>query len=193
MSNTQDFVIKGGETWHPVVRWATDVLHTVPVTAITQAAPAVVTAANHALPPGWPCALVGVQGMTQINATRYPPRGEDWRTSLVVDTNTVALPDVSSALFTPYLTGGFLVYSTPAPLVGIQVTCTVWDNPNRTGTPLVTLEQGTGITVDTSAMQIIPFLQSEGLSWQQGYYTLVATDPVTGVVTELMDGVLTIE
>src|SRR5258707_992895 len=95
--NHQDFCVKSGETWHPTVRWATDVISTVPVTGITQAAPARVTAPGHGVPNGWPVALTGVQGMAQINATRFPPRGEDWERSAVIDANPITLPDVTSA------------------------------------------------------------------------------------------------
>jgi len=191
--NTQDFLVKGGETWHPTLRWGLEPLTSVPITAITQAAPAAITASAHGVPNGWPVAITGAAGMTQINAAHYPPRGEDWQTSQVLDTNTVALQDVSSATYTAYLTGGFLVYRTPAPLVGINFTLSVWDSPERTDTPLLTLTSPDGIAVDLTAMTLTPVLQSASLPWTQGYYTLSATDPGSGIVTELLDGVLTLE
>jgi hypothetical protein len=191
--NIQDFYVQAGETWHMVVRWGTDELTTVPVTGITQAAPAVVTAPNHGVPYGWPVALNGVQGMTQINARSYPPRGEEWKKSLYVDGNTVALTDVSSADYSAYLSGGFLVYSTPANLTGQQFTLNVYDTPEMNDTPLVTLTNPSGITVDLNAMTIVPLLQTAGVTWQQGYYALMNTDPTSGIVTEILRGVITIQ
>jgi hypothetical protein len=191
--NHEDFCVKAGATWHPTVRWGTSALTTVPITGITAAAPAVITAPGHGLPDGWPAAVTGVQGMTQINATRYPPAGNDWQPAHAIDANTVAFTDVSSANFTPYTSGGFLVYSTPAVLTGVEATLTIWGSPQRTGTPLATLSSTSGgITIDDTAMTITPLLQTAGLPWQEGYYTLQVTD-TQSVVTELMDGVITIE
>jgi hypothetical protein len=190
--NIQDFEVPIGDTWHMVVRWGTDVLTTVPVTGVSNAAPAQITAPGHGVPDGWPVALNGVMGMTQINAAHYPPRGEEWQKSILVDPNNLQLADVSSANYPAYLSGGFLVYSTPAVLDGQLFTLTVWDTPEQNDTPLVTLTNPTGITVDPNAMTIVPLLQTAGLTWQQGYYTLTATDPVSGIVTELCAGVITL-
>lgn len=192
--NTRDFLVKGGETFHPTLRWGIEPLISVPITAITQAAPARITAPGHGVPNGWPVAINGVTGMTQINATRYPPRGEDWQTAQVVDTNTVLLPEVSSAAYSAYLAGGFLVYRTPAPLTGIVFALSIFSDPARTPASLLTsLANPAGITVDPVAMTLTPLLQTEGLPWSQGYYTLTATDPGTALVTELLDGVIELE
>lgn len=191
--NIQDFYVQAGETWHMVVRWGTDELTTVPITAITQAAPAQITAPNHGVPSGWPVAVNGAQGMNQINARQYPPRGDEWRRSIFVDADNVALADVSSADYSTYLDGGFLVYSTPASLTNQQFTLNVYDTPEMNDTPLVTLTNPSGITVDLNAMTIVPLLQTTGATWQQGYYSLLVTDPSSGIVTELLRGVVTIQ
>jgi hypothetical protein len=84
----QDFCVQAGETWHPTIRWGTGTYTTKAISAITKATPAVITAAAHGVPNGWPVAVVGVQGMTQINATRYPPQGNDWHAATVPPTPT---------------------------------------------------------------------------------------------------------
>lgn len=190
--NHQDFCVSAGATWNPVVRWATDVLKSAPITAITNSAPVQITAAAHGVTDGWPVAVVGVQGMVQINSTRYPPAGRDWRRSTVVDANTIAINSDSSADWSTYLAGGYLVYSTPVDLADVIATLTIWDNPEHQGTPLATLVSGSGgIVIDPTGLTIKPLLQTAGLAWQTGYYTLAATDG--DIVTELMDGVITIE
>lgn len=191
-ANHQDFCVGAGETFHPVIRWGIDTLVSVPITAITQAAPAVITATAHGLPDGWPCAVVSAQGMVQINASRYPPEGRDWTRGTVLNVNTVQLNAVSSADFTPYLSGGFLVYSQPASLVGVSARMTFWDNPEHIGTPLVTLVSGVGITLDPISQTLAPLLQTAGLAWRLAYYSLEATDG-GGIVTELLEGTLTID
>lgn len=190
----RDFCVGFGATLVPVVRWASKSLITAAVTGITQAAPAVVTAPGHALPNGWPVALNGVQGMIQINATRYPPQPPDLTPGTVVDANTVSLNEVSSADFTPYWQGGFLVYNAPMPLAGVASTLTVWADPDKCGTPLLTLAVGSGITVDTVGMTIAAEIQTDllpPLTWKLGYYDWDVTD-AEGIVTRLLSGTITI-
>ncbi|WP_322037990.1 hypothetical protein [Burkholderia cenocepacia] len=191
--NQQDFCVSAGATFHPTVRWATDVLTSVPITGITQAAPPVITAAAHGVPNGWPVAVVSAGGMIQINATRYPPQGPDWQKSTVLSANTLALNGVNAANYSTYSSGGFLVYNTPAVLTGATATMTIWDNPDHTGTPLATLTSTGGqIAIDTTLMTLTPKLQTAGLTWALGYYTFDVTD-ASGTVTELMRGTITIQ
>jgi len=166
-------------------------LTSVPVTGITNATPAVVTVPAHNMPQGWPCALIGVAGMIQINAPKYPPRPSDYQQGNVVDENTIALNGVSSNNFSAYLSGGDLVYATPVPLVGMGAQLTIWDTPDKNDTPLVTLTLGSGITIDTDAFTISPVLQTAGLPWTQGYFDLDMTD-ASGIVTRILTGTLEI-
>lgn len=189
---TQDFCVAAGATFAPTIRWASDITVSVPISAITQQAGAVVTAAGHGLPNGWPCAVVSAQGMPQINATRYPPQGNDWKRSVVVSASQVQLIDVNSADFTPYTSGGFLAYSTPQDLTGVTATLTIYAAPDHTGTPLATLSSTGGtIALDNTAKTIKPQLQTAGLTWNTGYYTLDVADS-GGKVTEVMRGTIVI-
>lgn len=189
----KDFCVGAGETFHPAVRWGTTTLASVPITGISQAAPVVITAVAHGMPDGWSCAVVGAQGAFPINSLNYPPRSIDWRKGTVLTADTVQLNAVSSADSVAYKSGGFLVYPTPAVLAGVSVAMTIYDNPDRTGTPLVTLSSPTdGVTIDPVGMTINPLLQTAGLAWTTGYFTVEATDG-DGIVTELMTGVLTIQ
>jgi hypothetical protein len=190
---TKDFCIGSGETFHPVIRWGTTTLASVPITGISQAAPVVVTAVAHGMPNGWSCAVVAAQGVYPINALNYPPRSSDWRKGTVLTADTVQLNAVSSADAVAYKSGGFLVYPTPAVLTGVSVAMTIYDNPGLTGTPLATLTSPAGgVTIDTAGMTINPLLQTARLTWSTGYYIVDATDG-NGVVTQLMTGVLTIQ
>lgn len=191
MHNEKDFSVHVGETFHPTLRWGTGVYTSKAITGITKAAGAVITAVGHALPNGWPCACVGVQGMNQINATRFPPSGSDWKFGTVLGVDTVELDEVSSTDYTTYTSGGFLVYDTPQSLAGITVTMKIYSSPTLTGTPLVTLTSGVEITLDDTLKTITPLLQTVALTWTTGYYRVDAT--VGTVITELLRGVITIE
>lgn len=192
-NNIQDFCVKLGETFHPTLRWALSTITSVPVTGVSQAAPVVVTAPGHGLPNGWPAALVGVQGMTQINATRYPPKGEDWHKGTVMSASQVQFNDVSSTDFPAYTAGGFLVFNTPAPLAGVSAVMSIYDTADHSDAPIATLmTSNSGILVDPVAMTLTPYMQTAGLTWQVGYYKLDVTD-ASGAITELMRGTITLE
>jgi hypothetical protein len=186
----RDFVVAAGETFLPTIRWATEVLNGVAITAITQAAPAVVTAVAHGVPNGWPVAIVSAKGMTQINSPRYPPNASNWHSATVMSVDTIKLNDVNSADFTAYLSGGFLVYNVPHTLSGMTVRMIIQDAPVN-GTVLATLTIGSGITVDTSLFTITPRLETAALAWTVGYYDLEITDGAS-VIVQLISGTITI-
>lgn len=190
--NVRDFCIDAGETFHPVIRWGSDVLVSKPITDMTNAAPVVITAIAHGVPDGWQVAVVSAAGLTQINATRYPPKGADWHAATIVNTNAVALNDVNTADFPGYTSGGFLVYNSPISLVGASAVMKIWDNPNETGVPLLTLTNGSGVTLDLTFNTINPVFASVGLTWTMGYYDLDITD-AAGVVTNVLTGTITID
>lgn len=189
----QDFCVQAGETWNPTIRWGTGTYTTKAISAITKAAPVQITSTAHGVPNGWPVAITGVDGMTQINAVRYPPQGSDWHYATVVDANTITLNDVSSTEYNTYDAGGYVVYDTPKTLTGATFALTIYDNAQHTGTALATLTSAGGqITVDTTLKTITPLLQTAGVTWTTGYFRLLATE-ASGVVTELLRGVITIE
>ena len=63
-----DFTIVKGSTFSPSLQWEDDLVVWKPISAITKAAPCVITASLHGLPAGWRVAVQSVQGMKQINA-----------------------------------------------------------------------------------------------------------------------------
>lgn len=192
MSETdrKDFSVAAGETFLPKIRWGSDVIKGVPITAITKSAPVVVTAVGHAVPAGWPVAVVSAVGMTEINSTRYPPRGNDWHPATVKTADTIELNDINSADFTTYVSGGFLVYNVPVDLAGMTASMVIRDAPD-TGAILVTLTHLTGIDLDNVNKIITPRLQTAGLTWTVGYYSLELTD-LAGTVVEVLNGTIVI-
>lgn len=191
--NERDFDVPVGETFHPVLRWGSGVYTSKAITGISKAAPASITATGHGLPNGWPCAVSGAQGMTQINSTRFPPGGDDWRYGTVVDANTVEFNEVDSSNYSAWTSGGFLVYDTPAPLAGITFTLVIYSDADHDNV-LVTLSSATPaqIAVDDTLKTITPLLQTAALTWDTGYYLLKATDS-GGIVTELLRGIISIQ
>lgn len=190
--NTQNFCVGAGETFQPILRWGSEVLLSKPITAITQAAPVVVTAVGHGVPDGWRVAVVSAKGMTQINAQNFPPVGNDWQKATVLTADTVQLNKVNSADFAAYTSGGFLVYNTPVTLAGMTGVFTIRDAP-ITGAVLATLTSSpaAGLTLNDTTKQILPVLSTAALTWNTGYYDLEMTD-AGGKVTQLLTGTITI-
>lgn len=190
----RDFCVKAGATFNPTIRWGQSTLSAAAITAITNGTPVSITAPAHGMPNGWPAAVVGANGMSFINAEEYPPRKESLHTGTVVDANTVQFNDISSALWPAYTSGGSLVFYTPQPLAGVTFSMSFYDTPQMNDTPLVMLTNGSGITVDTVADTIAVSLQTTGLTWANNlaYYRMQATNG-SGVVTEVLYGILTIE
>ena len=188
--NKKDFCIGAGETFQPVLRWGSSTLTSKAITAISQAAPVVVTAIGHGVVAGWQVAVVSAKGMTQINAGKFPPSGADWHPAAILTADTLQLADVNSADYTTYLSGGFLVYNTPVILTGMTTRMVIRDAP-VTGTILATLTEISGITLDNTAKTITPKLATAALTWTTGYYDLELTDTL-GVVTQLLTGTISI-
>lgn len=187
----RDFCVSAGETFLPTIRWGTETLTSKPITAISKAAPVAITATAHGAPDGWPVAVVSAQGMIQINATRYPPAGKDWHPATAVTVNSITINDISSADYSTYTSGGFLVYRTPMSLVGMTARMRIYDAPVD-GTLLMTLTSPSGITISTANYTIIPRIETAALDWTTGYYDLEMTD-VSGTVVQLLSGIITIE
>ena len=112
------WTIRQGRTFKYVVRPEMLPLVYKPITAITKAAPVSITATGHGLVTGWSAAVTNVVGMTQINAVANALRDSDFRPVTVVDPNTITINSVDAAGFSPYVSGGNLIYYTPVPLAG---------------------------------------------------------------------------
>lgn len=187
-----DFEVGAGATFQPVFRWGTDELISKAITAITQAAGAVVSCAAHGVPDGWPVAVVSAKGMTEANATRYPPRGADWHAATVVTSGTVQLNDLNTADFPAYTSGGFLVWNTPVDLAAVKATLTIRDAP-VTGTVLATLTStpAAGIVLNNTDKTITATLATAALTWTLGYYDLEVDDG-SGKIDQIVTGTIAI-
>ncbi len=192
--NTQDLVIEQAKTFSRVLRWETAPIVYKPITAITQAAPAVVTATAHGIPAGWRVALLSVKGMVQINSQNTPPRSADYHKATVVDPNTVSFNDINSLGYSAYTSGGVLAYNTPAPLTGYTAAMSIKDKIG--GTELLRLDTvGGRIAIDTVNMTItltIDATTTASLTWTSGVYDLKLISS-TGVATELLAGNVSVD
>ena len=188
-----DFEIIRGVTFSRVLRWQSAPLIYTPITGITQAGPAVITAAGHGLVTGWRVAVVDVGGMRQINARNRPLRPSDFYRATVIDPNTIALNNVSSVNFTAFTSGGSLVSYSPVSLAGYSAAMQMRETAEAPDPPLVSLVSPTDIVLDDVNHTITITMSAtatDALTFLNAVYDLELTSP-TGVVTQLISGAIT--
>lgn len=193
-----DLFCRIGATFSEVFRWASLPIVYKAITAIPSTAPATLTVAAHGAPNGWPVAVSGVNGMTQINANFTPPATSDYHAATVIDTNTIALNDVNPNTFSAYTSGGVLQYYSPINLTGMSAKLSIFSPANTTPAALVLNSpqsgSASGIALDTSAQTItvnINATDTAAIAFSSGVYELALTDS-SGNVTILATGAFNI-
>ena len=197
MAKKQDLTIRRGETFKFVIRWEDreSVVYK-PITELTAAAPAVVTATGHGVPDGWDVTIVSVKGMTQINAANSPPKDKDYVRATKLSDNTLELNTVNSAGYSTYTSGGYVQYYEPHDLTSVTARVQIKDKVG--GTVLLTSEGVTPTptitaTVNDTDMTItleIDAADTADITWKKGVYDVEAED--TGVVYALMYGAVSV-
>lgn len=173
---SRDLDLIQGATYRHVVSVGKTPWLYVPITAISKSAPARITAPSHDLPDAWPVAIVDVVGMRQINATSIPPSDEEFFRATVIDADTLDLNEVSSARFSAYVSGGYVMAMTPINLTGATADLVI---RNRVGgTELIRLDENDGLVIDTAAHTVeivISDTLTIGVQWKTGVYDLEIT------------------
>lgn len=107
-----NFKVYQGSTFGQTLRWESLIKTYVPITAITKAAPVVITAAAHGIPIGWRVKFTNIVGMTELNSNDLY--------YLVTDTtvNTITVNSLNSLGYKDYISGGIIEYNTPTDLAG---------------------------------------------------------------------------
>lgn len=197
MALRENIEVVQGKTFSRVVRWEVAPIIYRPITGIVVGAPARLTVPAHGMVDGWRGAVTAVKGMTQINATKAPPKDSDYHAVSVVDADTVEFNDVNAAAFAAYVSGGYLQYNTPASLVGHSARMSVkakvgGEELLRLDTTLVAPQPR--IVLDDAAKTItlsISAADTAALGWTSGVYDLEVVSPA-GIVTLLMYGKFTV-
>jgi hypothetical protein len=192
-------IIQKGKTFSRVIRWESEPFLYKAITAITKAAPAVITSATHGIPDGWRVAIVSVQGMTEINAERPSDslRASDFHRATVVDANSISINDINSSEFTTYTSGGYIQLFTPVDLTGYTARMDIRAT-ETSATALLELNTNppgpdTRIVIDNSAKTITLTISAADtvVTWKNGVYDLELVSGST--VTQLLKGAITVD
>lgn len=112
--------IRRGASPEIPIRVESDVITYAPITGMSKSAPLRITSVAHPVLDGWPVAVMGAGGMTNLNAPwdeidkgrldRY------LRRSTLVDADNIDINQVNSSGFNTYTSGGQLVFYAPLDL-----------------------------------------------------------------------------
>lgn len=178
-----NYKIYQGSTFNEVLRWASTRRIYKTITAITQAAPAVVTATAHSVPEGWPVKITNVGGMTEINST------EDYHTATILTVNTIELNDINSVGYKAYTSGGILEYFEPVDLTGVTARMQIRETIDSTTVIHELTSENGGITIDALNSTItltISATDTAAFSFTKAVYSLELIS--AGVVTPYSNG-----
>lgn len=204
MAVSNDITVEQGSTFSTVLRWETQPIVRVPISAITcpLGAARIATTTPHGMLDGWRCAIVNVQVPKEINAVDPNRiRDDEYHAATVIDGSTVELNDLNIADLKAYTTDGFLQYNTPVSLTGIAVRVRL--KTKKGGELLASNLVADGAlnlivtVIDTVAHTItitIPAEVTELLAGKTGWLDVeaVSSDPIP-VVTQLVNGKFTVK
>ena len=184
MATTNNLTILQGSTFSVPVRWMNgDQIIRKPITGISIASGAPrLDVAGHGCPNGWPSAVTLVKGMTPINAKNAEPKGNDYRVTTVIDSDTleynaISPVDDSGREWPAYTSGGFVQWFAPMDLTGKSASMVIYDK--KGGTVLASTEAAHApldvitATVDTANKVITFSIKSSDTSrfnWKKGVY-----------------------
>lgn len=184
MAADKDITILQGSALNLPVRWMDgDRIIRKPITGISIASGAPrLDVAGHGCPNGWPSAVTLVKGMTPINAKNADPKGNDYRTTTVIDTDTleynaVSPVDDNGREWPAYTSGGFVQWFAPMDLTGKSASMVIYDK--KGGTVLASTEAAHSpldvitATVDTANKVITFSIKSSDtadFTWKKGVY-----------------------
>lgn len=185
----KDLIITKGDTFSLVLRWESLPFIYTDITAINQDGPVMITAPGHTVPDGWRVAILAAKGMVEINSKNMPPRAADFHKATYVSGTQITLNDTSSSDFTPYTSGGDLVYYTPVSLAAATGSMQIRSSPKDTGAPLLSLLSPADIVFDNVAKTItitISATVTAAFTFSGGVYDFEVS--IGGVVTKLIRG-----
>lgn len=166
-----------GSTFAEIFRWESYTKVYKPITGITKAAPAVVTAVGHGMPVGWRFKVSDVLGMKEINTDEY-------HVASSVSADTVTISELNSSLYTTYTSGGNIEYNEPKSLYGITARMQIRSKLSSTEVLLELTTENSMIILDDSAKTIvinIPAVTTATLDFKTAVYSMELVNGATVV------------
>ena len=177
-----NYKIYQGSTFKEVYRWESQTKQYANITAITKAAPCVITAPAHTIPQGWRVRVTGVSGMKEINMVAE----DSYYIATSEATNQVTLNQINSSNYTTYTSGGVLEWNYPISLVGYTAKMQIRETVDSPTVILELTHLNGGIILDTTNYTITVTMtstQTAAFSFPTAVYSLELTDSSANVTT----------
>lgn len=186
-----DICLRKGASFTLPLMWEGERLIYRPITSIENTAPVRLTAAAHGVPDGWLVAVANAKGLTDLNATRNPPRDVEYHVATVTGPNVIEFNKTNATAMKAHTANtGQIVYHEPAlNPIGAKARMQVKNRLGGTTLFQLSTEDG-GITLDPVLYRITLTIPAEALvdaTWKKGVYDLEVED-ASGVVTPLIYG-----
>ncbi len=183
-----NFKMYQGGTFRETLRWEDSEKVYKGITAITKAAPVVISSTAHGIPLGWRTRITNVLGMKEINSS------ETYHTVTAVNSNTVTINAINSLAYTDYTSGGVLEYNKPVDLTGVTARMQIRDKLTSDTVILELTTENGGIVIDTvnyTISIIVSATQTALLSFTSAVYSMELISGST--VTPFIQGTITLE
>lgn len=190
-----NLTIRRGRTFNAFFRLESEPLLSVGIASMSKAASCrVITDAPHGLVDGWRVAILGAQGLTDLNAKPPISKDKDYRRARVIDANTLEFNGFNTSQSSPHVAGtGFVQWFTPMSLATLVFRLAIKDRVGGTlRMPILSSTGGSpAIFVSDSLKYIRARLEApvtEPLDWLDGVYDMEAEDTNDGTVFECFYG-----
>ena len=177
-----------GSTFSEVLRWESSTKVYKSITNISQAAPAIITSANHGVVDGWRIKITNVGGMKEINST------DNYKKATVLTSSTIELNDTNAVGYTAYTTGGILEYNLPVDLTGYTARMQIRAKLESDIVLLSLTTENGGIVINNTTKTItlvIAATDTTTITWLTGVYSLELISGST--VSTLITGNVTVK
>ena len=170
------YKIYQGSTFTETLRWESETKAYMPISAITQAAPCVITTATaHTVPLNWRVRVTGVNGMKDINNI-----AEDAYYLVTAKTGTtVTMNQVNSAAYAAYTSGGILSWNLPVPITGYTAQMQIRETL-ESDTVIAELSTSNGRiqidTVNSTISMYMPASLTATFNFDSAVYSMELTD-----------------
>ena len=187
-----NFKVYQGSTFQEVLRWESATKTYATISAISKAAPCVITVnSGQPTPPvNWRVRVTGVSGMKEINQLS----DSDYYLTSGISSNNITINTINSAAYTTYTSGGIIEWNTPVPIAGYTAKMQIRESIDSSTVILELTTANGGIVIDTTNFTIginMTSNQTAAFTFINAVYSLELTN-VGGAVQTFVNGNLSL-
>ena len=187
-----NFKVYQGSTFQEVLRWESATKTYATISAISKAAPCVITVnSGQPTPPvNWRVRVTGVTGMKEINQLS----DSDYYLTSAISSNNITINTINSAAYTTYTSGGIIEWNTPVPIAGYTAKMQIRESIDSSTVILELTTANGGIVIDTTNFTIginMTSNQTAAFTFINAVYSLELTN-VGGAVQTFVNGNLSL-